>query len=326
MKKLISLLLFPFLLTSCGGNSSPSLSISYYANDVSGTAPTLLTGLYEGEKVDYVLSSYPVIASALLSEDKKTDLSIVKDIRKEFGEKYHTEGFPQAGLFIKASLEENQQETEGIQSFLSTFDQDIQQLISQPEVMTKTLSENYKTPVEQKNRYGFTAALLEKSQENNGLGFLNNSGNPSLSEFKKFETPLSIQVKESSFSTYYQKSFSSKPCSQLSYSVLTPLGAPSASFIRYGADEKFETASPSQVSASFVKQDVDFIIFDAVNGMKLSEKNNNSYRLVRMVTFGNLYLLGTGNDEDQKLSEDDVILGFGENLIPDLAFKAVYQL
>ena len=45
-----------------------------------------------------------------------------------------------------------------------------------------------------------------------------------------------------------------------------------------------------------------------------------------MVTFGNLYLLGTGNDEDQKLSEDDVILGFGENLIPDLAFKAVYQL
>ena len=85
MKKLISLLLFPFLLTNCGGTSSPSLSISYYANDVSGTAPTLLTGLYEGEKVDYVLSSYPVIASALLSEDKKTDLSIVNDIRKEFG-------------------------------------------------------------------------------------------------------------------------------------------------------------------------------------------------------------------------------------------------
>ena len=43
-----------------------------------------------------------------------------------------------------------------------------------------------------------------------------------------------------------------------------------------------------------------------------------------MATFGNLYIVATGNDEDNTLSNDDYIVSYGENLVPDLAFKAVY--
>ena len=73
-----------------------------------------------------------------------------------------------------------------------------------------------------------------------------------------------------------------------------------------------------------VTKNSDFIVFDSVNGVKLSKANQNAYKLVRMVTFGNLYIVSTGNDEDNTLSNDDYIVSYGENLVPDLAFKAVY--
>ena len=76
---------------------------------------------------------------------------------------------------------------------------------------------------------------------------------------------------------------------------------------------------------TFVNKNADFVIFDAVNGVKQSKLNNNSYKLVRMVTFGNLYIVATGNDEDQKISDEDMIVSYGEGLVPDLAFKAVFK-
>ena len=44
-----------------------------------------------------------------------------------------------------------------------------------------------------------------------------------------------------------------------------------------------------------------------------------------MLTFGNLYVVATGNDDNDHLDESDLIVGYGENLVPDLAFKAVYS-
>ncbi|MCH3966892.1 MAG: hypothetical protein LKE52_04690 [Bacilli bacterium] len=148
-----------------------------------------------------------------------------------------------------------------------------------------------------------------------------------LRDLPKFKDPLKIDVQAANLSSYYSESLpeATTAMDSLSFSVASPMGAPSVAFARYASDtENYVTEAPTAVSAEFASGAKDFIVFDSVNGLALSKKNSGNYLLVRMVTFGNLYLVATGNDTDGTFSNDDFIYGFGENKVPDLAFKAVY--
>ncbi|MFA6624935.1 MAG: hypothetical protein WCS80_04160, partial [Bacilli bacterium] len=106
-------------------SSSTSLDsekyIDGYLDSVSATAPIMVSGKSEGRNVDYVISSYPVIYNATL---KNTKLSVKENLAEKFGTKYSTDGFPQAGLFIKTSLSETEDENEKakIEKLLSKVD------------------------------------------------------------------------------------------------------------------------------------------------------------------------------------------------------------
>ena len=109
--------------------------------------------------------------------------------------------------------------------------------------------------------------------------------------------------------------------SELRFTIISPQGAPAASLARYGKSGKLTLAQAQQVRAAFTSAESDFIIFDSVNGLKLAGDN---YRLARMVTFGNLYVISTGNDDDGVMDDEDNIFSYGEGLVPDMAFKKVY--
>lgn len=106
--------------------------------------------------------------------------------------------------------------------------------------------------------------------------------------------------------------------------VISPSGAPAIAFYNQGTSETFETNStPSNVLAQLNNDDYGMVVFDFYNGLNNLKKNNGDYKLAKILTGGNLYLVGIENDKTPE--PGDKIVSFGENLIPDLAFKKIYD-
>lgn len=105
--------------------------------------------------------------------------------------------------------------------------------------------------------------------------------------------------------------------------VISPAGAPAIAFYDQALSNTFETNSTtSNVLAQLSNDDYGMVVFDFYNGLKSIKKNNSPYKLAKIITGGNLYLVGI--DTDKEPTKDSKIVSFGENLIPDLAFKHIY--
>ena len=173
----------------------------HYGSDVSATSAVMTSGLFEGKEIDYVISSYPPIFPAM---KVNPSLTVHENVAVAFGEKYHTDGFPQAGLFIRNTLEEDAQSAEAISAFLEAFDQDVDDLIKGGENAVSTL-EAYGSIEEQADRFGFNADVLSAIQKDNGLAFLESEKNPSLEEFGIFQDMFDYPVSEKLLSSFYPK-------------------------------------------------------------------------------------------------------------------------
>ena len=315
--------------TSYSENDSQSESVrelihvDSYVADVSATASIMVSGKYSGGDVDYVISSYPVIFA---SKQQNSNLSVYSDVARLFGERYDTEGFPQAGLFMKASLLETAS-ADSINSFLKYVDDSLTDLVNGGTQAVVNMNAYNSDVEEQKAYFGYAAPVLRNVQATNGMAFIERGNNPSLEEYQKFEEPLGISLSASDIASYYTSQIPTDTvaASTLDFKVTVPMGAPNSVFSKFAGNSNLSITSPANVKGAFAAKQADFIIFDSVNGINLSKQNDNAYKLVRMVTFGNLYVVSTGHDQDGHLDESDNIVGYGENLVPDLAFKAVYS-
>ena len=350
LSKILYISSITLLLVSCGETTSSSTSgkdttidtpdvsstdtevqnnpihVDTYVADVSATLPILKSGKLQGEDVDYVVSSYPVIFSAMSSTDKTTDLSIYSNVAEDFGKKYNTSGFPQAGLFIKSSLLENSDNNDNILSFLKAFDEATLDLVNGGQKAVDYINAYDTDTAKQQQRFGYAAGVIKNVQKTNGLAFLSNEQNPSINELKGFKDSLNVDIEEELVSNQYKANISEevKAADELNFNVVAPMGAPNAALAKFASSDKLTLTAPANVSASLVKGEADFIIFDSVNALKLSKQNNSNYKLVRMVTYGNLYIVATGNDDNNELDDSDNIVSYGEGLVPDIAFKATY--
>lgn len=100
--------------------------------------------------------------------------------------------------------------------------------------------------------------------------------------------------------------------------VLTPMGAPSLAMLGlYGEDGvTIETVDGTDVlTAQLSKADgeYDAIIAPINMGAKLLEKGKSEYQLDSVVTWGNLYIVGT---DEKALSEEGLFAAFGEKAVP----------
>lgn len=109
--------------------------------------------------------------------------------------------------------------------------------------------------------------------------------------------------------------------------ILTPTGAPTAAFYDFPNNENYiyETNStPSNVGAQLQHNQYDAVVFDFYNGLKSIKNNNTQYRLARVITGGNLYLVGINHTEEPTSDDPGYIVSFGQNLLPDLVYKNIY--
>ncbi len=106
--------------------------------------------------------------------------------------------------------------------------------------------------------------------------------------------------------------------------ILAPGGAPALSQIgamEAGYDVEI-TDGPDKLQAELINADSEYDVIVAPTnlGVKLASAGKSEYKLLDVVTWGNLYLVGPS---DTDLSTAN-IAGFGEQAVTGLVFKAIY--
>lgn len=110
-----------------------------------------------------------------------------------------------------------------------------------------------------------------------------------------------------------------------SLSILTPTGAPALAFYNYAGNSKFETnAAPATISGQMAAGSKDVIVLPTNAGVKAIVDNKAPYKLAATITFGNFYIASLNNDDNQVMDENDTILLFQKNNVPDKIFHYVY--
>lgn len=123
-------------------------------------------------------------------------------------------------------------------------------------------------------------------------------------------------------------SSTTSPTSEVVYSpnlkILAPGGAPALSqigAIEAGYDVEI-TDGPDKLQAELINanSEYDVIVAPTNLGVKLASAGKSEYKLLDVVTWGNLYLVGPADTD----LETTNIAGFGEQAVTGLVFKAIY--
>ena len=107
--------------------------------------------------------------------------------------------------------------------------------------------------------------------------------------------------------------------------IVSPVGAPAMAFYSYSEDPNFETNSDaSNIIPMMVQGQKDVVVLPTNAGISAITKKGVGYKIAATITFGNLFVAATGNDDDGVMDADDYIVVFNEGGFPDLMFHAVY--
>ena len=116
-------------------------------------------------------------------------------------------------------------------------------------------------------------------------------------------------------------------CQNKDYSslkIVVPTGAPAIALYGEAQNPNFETNSvPSNIVAMMSKGDYDVVVLPTNAGVAAINKGVN-YLIAATVTFGNLFVASTGNDDNGKMDKGDKIILFQQGNVPDKIFHYVY--
>ena len=109
------------------------------------------------------------------------------------------------------------------------------------------------------------------------------------------------------------------------FSIVTPTGAPALAFYNYAGYKNFETNSvPTNIVAMMSKGEKDVIVLPTNAGVQAIVNAKAEYKIAATITFGNFYIVSMNNDDNQTMDENDTILLFQKNNVPDKIFHYVY--
>lgn len=111
--------------------------------------------------------------------------------------------------------------------------------------------------------------------------------------------------------------------------VLSPTGAPALSLVELASEQSehtFDFVTGSEVlSAELMKEDSEYdLILAPVNlGTKMIENGKSHYRLKAVITWGNLYVVGTS---ESALQEEGTFATFGEGSVVDFVLRQAINM
>ena len=108
-------------------------------------------------------------------------------------------------------------------------------------------------------------------------------------------------------------------------SIVAPTGAPALAFYNYATNDKFETtAKPADLPGYLAAGSKDVVVAPTNAGIKSIKESNAPYQIAATITFGNFYIASLNNDDNQVMDENDTIILFQKNNVPDKIFHYVY--
>ncbi|MCR5741029.1 MAG: hypothetical protein K6G38_01000 [Gammaproteobacteria bacterium] len=121
------------------------------------------------------------------------------------------------------------------------------------------------------------------------------------------------------------KSTTKEASTTLELKVATPSSAPAIAFYNHLLESNLEINSKANNVIAYLSSNSDKDVVVAPTDKGISAINQGAdYKIAATITFGNFYIVSTGNDSDKTLSEGDSVLAFQENSIAGMLFKYVY--
>lgn len=110
--------------------------------------------------------------------------------------------------------------------------------------------------------------------------------------------------------------------------VACPAGAPAVAFYKH-VKESEETLEINANAANVVgyltsNSGKDIVVAPTNAGLTAIAKKSAPYKIAATLTFGNFYVAATGSDEDSVMNNDDYVVLFQQNNVPDKLFNYVY--
>lgn len=111
-----------------------------------------------------------------------------------------------------------------------------------------------------------------------------------------------------------------------SLTIVTPKGAPVLAFYDQIENENYTRVAADAINALWSgEESPDIMTVDLTSGIN-AIKNGAEYRLGAILTFGNLYLASTGNDDNDTMDKGDRIVLFGnENMLPSRVWHYLFE-
>ena len=272
-------------------------------------------------KFDYIFTAQPVVSA--------TNSTIFKNIQDDFASIDEGNGLiTQASIFIKNV--ENASMPDKIDSFLKDLEGSISRGVINPDLIKEGI-ESVGSVQEQQDKFGVPGAMAKKvTMANNGFSLGYKNAFEIKDEIYSFVNLLTNNGFETiSEDAYYFWPFDRVPV-YTDYSdlkILAPTGAPAVALYSLAGNSNFETTSNPQTGLipQFKTGNYDIIIAPTHGGLTQIIKQNAQYKIAATITFGNFYIVATGNDDDEIMNEGDKVLIFQENDVPGKVFNYLYK-
>ena len=108
--------------------------------------------------------------------------------------------------------------------------------------------------------------------------------------------------------------------------IIAPKGAPSLAFYDKAADANFVTSDGAHIKSEFGQKNYGMVVMEFYTGLRTIKKSNSNYRLARVLTGGNLYLVSRSGKTTAPTA-DDTVIAFGPGGtkgVPYLSLTTLY--
>lgn len=292
MKKLLVLAILPLIMCGCDKDK---------------------TRERDPNTVDYVLIAEPALTATLKTTPNAKQYL---DLQSEYKVKSENKILTQASVFVKSSLSSDVIHG-AIENKIKTS---IEGMLANPD----SISTNMNKVDDPKTIFGVMPAMaVEAAKNGNRMGIGYKPGYEIKNDLNEFLSIFNVQpigdehiVKDAGTVDSFVKN---------DLKIVSPTGAPAIAMSAFADLDGFETnTTPANFIPMLKNNSVDVAVLPTNVGINAIVANNLQYKLLGTITFGNLYIASTGNDDDGIMDEDDYIVSFQQGAVPDKIFHYVF--
>ena len=297
MTKKLFLAILPFmLLTACGKENNPETP-------------------EDNDKADYVFLAQPAVAGVM---SQKESLKMYANVQNDYKAKTNNLEITQASIFVKASSDNT-----AVSSFLSMIKNDVTELMADPETVLPSSTSSLEAQVVT-GKLGGQVALISKLLKNgNSIGLGYKEAKTNKSAIDAFIGTLGLSA--SNDNIYFEQNASVPAATTLDLQVACPAGAPATAFYKHLGNSKMEVGNADTIVSYLSSNSNKDVVIAPTNAGIAAINKGATYKLAATITFGNFFILSTGNDTDGVMNKGDKVLAFQESGVPGKLFKYLYN-